>query len=410
MNRPLQSPALLLALLLLLPACSGDGETVETLGPVEGPIVVFAVEGVSAASLGAYGGEGGLTPALDALAGESLLFEWAFAQSPEALPSLTSALTGVYPATSGVTGPEDHLPHEAVTLAEALAESGYLTAAFVHGEETESDHGLAQGFERFVLSPDHASRARSWLEKNAGERFLLLVAGWPGLPEPAAEISDEEAAEAGSRASGEAYLRAVDAGVGEFLDDLRELGLDESATVAFVATTGAAPGAQGPSLRPESVHVPFLIRLPGGEKARSVRRVAEVAALTPTLIALAGAERPAAAQAADLLPMVTGMSNPPFMAFGQAPGETGEGYAAEGGYQLLVSAGGESAALFHLAEDPWGSVDLSSTQAQRARALRSHLEAWSQMVAVASLDPTQRSEEELDEATLEQLRSLGYIQ
>jgi arylsulfatase A-like enzyme len=309
-----------------------------------------------------------------------------------------------------VSGPEDHLPHEAVTLAEALSEVGYATAAFVHGEETESDHGLAQGFERFVLSPEHAPRARAWLEENAAERFLLVIAGWPGLPEPPAESSDEELPATTYEETGAAYLRAVDAGVGEILDTLRGLGLNDSASVVFVGTTGAAPGAQGPALRPETVHVPFLIRLPGGEKARSVRRVVEVAALTPTLIALAGAERPAAAQAANLLPVITRLSDPPYMAFGQTVGEPGEGYAAEGGYQLLVTSGGESAALYNLAEDPEGTVDLSESQAQRAEALRSHLEAWSKMVAVASLDPTQRREEELDEATLEQLRSLGYIQ
>ena len=112
----------------------------------------------------------------------------------------------------------------------------------------------------------------------------------------------------------------------------------------------------------------------------------------------------------SLLPAVTGSGRPPYMAFGETLGEPGEGYAAEGGYQLLVTAGGESAALYNLDDDPFGTVDLSASQAQRAEALRGHLEAWSQMVAVASLDPNQRSEEELDEATLEQLRSLGYIQ
>jgi hypothetical protein len=32
------------------------------------------------------------------------------------------------------------------------------------------------------------------------------------------------------------------------------------------------------------------------------------------------------------------------------------------------------------------------------------------MISVASLDPERRTEEELDAATLEQLKSLGYIQ
>jgi hypothetical protein len=39
-----------------------------------------------------------------------------------------------------------------------------------------------------------------------------------------------------------------------------------------------------------------------------------------------------------------------------------------------------------------------------------HLQAWEKMVAVASLDPQLKAEEELDEDTLKQLKSLGYIQ
>lgn len=404
----LPAAALLLAL-LFLPACSGEDGAVETLGPVSGPIVVLAVDGVPADRLGAYGDGSGLTPNLDALAEESLLFQFAFAQSPVPLASLASALTGLYPTTSGVAGPEDHLPHEAVTLAEALSEAGYTAAAFVYGEETQSDHGLAQGFGRFVLAHDHALRGKAWIEENSGERFLFLLAGWPGLPETPTGGTGEDYSAASLEEAYRTYLSALDAGVGEILASLRELGLDRSATIAFVGTTGATPGDEGPKLRPEAVRVPFLIRLPGGEKARTVRRVVEVASLAPTLIELAGAERPGAAQASSLLPVATGASDPPYMAFGETPGETGEGYAAEGGYQLLVTGGGEVASLYNLAKDPRGTVDLSSDQAQRAVALRRHLDAWSKMVAVASLDPTQRGEEELDEATLEQLRSLGYI-
>ena len=37
-----------------------------------------------------------------------------------------------------------------------------------------------------------------------------------------------------------------------------------------------------------------------------------------------------------------------------------------------------------------------------------HLEAWEKMVSVTSLDPNLRTEEELDEDTLKQLKSLGY--
>ena len=40
---------------------------------------------------------------------------------------------------------------------------------------------------------------------------------------------------------------------------------------------------------------------------------------------------------------------------------------------------------------------------------RDHLDAWRKMTAAASLDPERRIEE-LDDDTLDQLKSLGYIQ
>jgi hypothetical protein len=38
------------------------------------------------------------------------------------------------------------------------------------------------------------------------------------------------------------------------------------------------------------------------------------------------------------------------------------------------------------------------------------LQAWEKLCSVSSLDPELRTEEDLDEDTLKQLKSLGYIQ
>jgi len=46
----------------------------------------------------------------------------------------------------------------------------------------------------------------------------------------------------------------------------------------------------------------------------------------------------------------------------------------------------------------------------RVEAMVRHLQAWEKMVSVTSLDPDLRTEEDLDEDTLKQLKSLGYIQ
>jgi len=75
---------------------------------------------------------------------------------------------------------------------------------------------------------------------------------------------------------------------------------------------------------------------------------------------------------------------------------------------MYLTADGESM-LYDLRSDPEARKDVSTEYAKRAEVLQSHLEAWSKMVSAASYDPDRRTEE-LDEETLEQLKSLGYIQ
>ena len=145
------------------------------------PVIVLAIEGLRADRLGAYGAAGRETPNLDALARESVVFAWAFAQAPEAAPSLASLLTGLYPGTHGVRRTGDRLPGEARTLAELLSASGHETAAFVDGEGLTADLGFAQGFATFEARggaglAETGARAIGWMRERAGGDFLLLVA------------------------------------------------------------------------------------------------------------------------------------------------------------------------------------------------------------------------------------------
>jgi len=66
--------------------------------------------------------------------------------------------------------------------------------------------------------------------------------------------------------------------------------------------------------------------------------------------------------------------------------------------------------LFHTAADPLELTDLAEAEADKLAKLRGDLEAWTKMVSVASLDPELRTEADLDDETLKQLKSLGYVQ
>src|SRR4029434_520555 len=65
-------------------------------------IVLVTLDTFRADLLGAYGNTSGLTSALDALAGRSVVFEYASAPAPITLPSHASLFTGRYPTSTGV--------------------------------------------------------------------------------------------------------------------------------------------------------------------------------------------------------------------------------------------------------------------------------------------------------------------
>ncbi|HSN54918.1 MAG TPA: sulfatase-like hydrolase/transferase, partial [Candidatus Sulfomarinibacteraceae bacterium] len=128
-------------LTFLMLTCSGEPVVEEAAGALPDgphPVIVVAVAGLRADWLGCYGGPE-LTPAIDALAAESVRFDSAWAQAPEMLPSLAALLSGLYPTSNGLRIPGDELQAEAVTLAEVAKELGMTTAAFLEGRPGGAD-------------------------------------------------------------------------------------------------------------------------------------------------------------------------------------------------------------------------------------------------------------------------------
>src|SRR5580765_2947509 len=111
-------------------------------------IVVITLDTFRADLMGAYGNASGLTPALDAFARRSVVFESASAPAPITLPSHASLFTGRYPTSTGVRNNGTFvLPAAETTLAEILKAAGWRTGAVIAAFPLHSRYGLAQGFE-----------------------------------------------------------------------------------------------------------------------------------------------------------------------------------------------------------------------------------------------------------------------
>ena len=113
-------------------------------------VVLISLDTLRPDRLGCYGGRGGVSPRLDALAAEGLRFTQAYSTTSYTLPSHASMLTGQWPARHGAVDRFDRLdPSCSPFLARMLADAGYATAAFTGGGYVSPTYGFAEGFDRY---------------------------------------------------------------------------------------------------------------------------------------------------------------------------------------------------------------------------------------------------------------------
>ena len=123
----------LLAALVVGPGC-GDATSGETPGGGAGPrarsVVLFTVDTLRADYLGPYGDPRGLTPNLDQLAADAVLFLNPYSQATHTHAAMSSMLTGLYPHHSGVLGMSGSLADGVECIAEPVRRAGIATGSF----------------------------------------------------------------------------------------------------------------------------------------------------------------------------------------------------------------------------------------------------------------------------------------
>ena len=133
--------------LVLVLACSapdspdpaGATEPSNAPGDERPPVVLITIESLRTDHVGLYGGasrtrpEEAITPSLDALADEGIVYERAHSVTSWTLSAHASLFTGLYPTAHQTREPLARLGDDYVTLAERLAAQGYQTGAVVSG-------------------------------------------------------------------------------------------------------------------------------------------------------------------------------------------------------------------------------------------------------------------------------------
>ena len=116
-------------------------------------VILISIDTLRADHLSAYGYPRNTSPAVDALARESVLFESAFSQSPKTAESHMTLLTGLYPSAHGVRNlraSNARLSDDIPTLATLLSRAGYRTVGFHGAGNVDAELGFDQGFDTYV--------------------------------------------------------------------------------------------------------------------------------------------------------------------------------------------------------------------------------------------------------------------
>ncbi len=311
--------------------------------------VIIYADDLGYADIGSFGAVGYKTPNLDRMAKEGVRLTSFYVAQAVCSASRTALLTGCYPNRVSIQGALNHTAQHGIndnemTIAEVLKPKGYATAIFGkwhlghHPQFLPTRHGFdeyfglpysndmwpnhpqaAKGFypdlplienEKVVqLMPDqtqlttwYTERAVKFIEKNKDKPFFLYLPHT--MPHVPLFVSDKFKGKTKQGVFGD-VIEEIDWSVGQVLDALKRLKLDNDTLVIFTSDNGPwlSYGDHAGSAKPlregkgtafdGGVRVPFVARWPGKIPAEVVnRQPAMTIDLLPTMAKLAGAATP----------------------------------------------------------------------------------------------------------------------
>ena len=298
------------------------------------PVILISIDTLRSDRLPVYGYGGVQTPHIDALRGDSILYERAYSQTPLTLPSHASMLTGLLPADNGIRDNIGFvLDPKIATLPELLKKNGYSTGGVVSAYVLRKETGIARGFDFFddEVEPlgtsatigrvqrtggETLAAARKWLaERRDDEPFFFLFHTYdPHTPYTPPEPFRSQYKK--DLYDGEiAYSDQV---VGELIADLKQRDLYDKALIILLSDHGEGLNEHGEEehgifLYREAIQVPLLVKLPGNrDGGKSVSAPAALIDVFPTILEQTATVAPQTKKndAVSLLSLVDGKAPP----------------------------------------------------------------------------------------------------
>lgn len=390
-------------------------------------VVLISIDTCRADRLSCYGFDAPTTPNIDALAVEGIRFANAISTAPITLPAHSSMMTGRTPPAHGARDNDMQLGEDAVTLAEVLSAQGLKTGAVVAATVLRRAAGLAQGFdsyddqfsgtmpEQFVTQrhcDEVVDRALRWLSDHRDDPFFLFVHffdphGDYAPPQPFATTF------AGDPYAGE--VAYADACVGRVIQALKALELYDSTAIVVTSDHGEGLGDHGEGTHSyfvyeSTLHVPWVMRVPGLEQPQTIDAPVSVIDQMPTILGLLDLSAPPETEGRDLSPVLRGEAtadDASHALYGECVHPTVFGCSPlfsvrQGNWKYIHSADPE---LYDLSADPGEDDNRIAQEHDRAQRMRALLE---QLVANAEATPSASQKAHLSPQEVRMLEALGY--
>lgn len=281
-------------------------------------IIVFILDDVGQADVGAFGNTVIQTPNIDRLATEGMRFENAFLTTSSCSPSRASILTGLYPSATGARNLNDPVPVEKTSLPQLLRNAGYYTASVGkwHLGEPFKSH-----FDR-VVEDREESGAADWLpeisrrpkdkpfffwlaskDAHAPYKWHLPLRHYSPAEVPLPYYAEDNVFTRQVMAEYYDEISRADWNIGLVVDALRQQNLLDNTLIIVLSDNGSQIGGAKTTLYDEGLKTPLVMRLPESIPQNVVnQQLVSAVDLMPTILQLADAPSVVGAPGISLLP------------------------------------------------------------------------------------------------------------
>jgi len=420
-------------------------------------VLLIVIDTLRADHLGCYGYEKTTSPQIDRFSKTGVQFQNVYCQMPTTGPSHAAIFTSRYPRNHGVLKNGWILPNTYQTIAETLKKNYYTTSAIVSSFVLSSKFGYSQGFDNYddeiskegsiphsKLGEEHkvteeseqraditTRKAVNWIRKNRDDKFFLWVhyydPHWPYEP-PKSYVKDFLKKNMNRNekivANYDGEIRFVDDEVGKLLNAVKSLELDSNTLIIIMSDHGEGLGQHGwmrhgMFLYDEQCRIPLIMKFPNviPENLR-INNFIEAIDVAPSILDLLGLESEKGFIGKSFLPMFQGEKpfpfNPVFLErrhykagkWGDVEIRGNKFAVREKNFKYIWAPEKDTKELYKIDDDPKELYNVVKEYPNVADKLEQMIILWKKEQEAGK----KILEQSIDQKSLDNLQSLGYIE